>query len=283
MTRRARALRRATAQVVLIAGIVVAGMALVLAVRPPQWTTVEQVPEPTAPTVDPRGFDAGDIIDDALFYDADSMGEAQVQAFVDRVNAGCRTGADGTACASAYREDSPTFAADRYCTRTFAGARGDTVASVVAKAAGACGVSPKVLLVMLEKEQGLLTASGSTLSARRYEAAMGYACPDTASCDRRYAGFARQVYGAAHQLRVYRAHPERYRVRAGAAARIAFHPDASCGAGWVRVRNRATAALYSYTPYQPNRAVLAGLPDACSSYGNLNFYGYYRAWFGPTR
>src|SRR5699024_1304734 len=39
------------------------------------------------------------------------------------------------------------------------------------------------------------------------------------------------------------------------------------------------------TPYQPNKAALAagyGIGDACSAYGNRNFYNYYTDWFGPT-
>lgn len=290
MTRRVRRrargaerLRRSALRIGALAMAALAAAALGLSLRPPSEPTVRATPEPTAPAVDARGFAAGDIIADARFYDADAMSGDEIQAFVERVNAGCRRGRGGTPCASEYRASSPSFPADRYCARPFEGARSDTLASVVSKAARACGVSPQVLLVMLEKEQGLLTASGSLLTAGRYRAAMGYACPDSADCDRRYAGLARQVYGAARQLRIYRAHPSRYRVRAGATVRIAFSPDKSCGAAWVRIRNSATAALYSYTPYQPNQSALDGLPDACSSYGNLNFYGYFRAWFGSTR
>jgi len=53
----------------------------------------------------------------------------------------------------------------------------------------------------------------------------------------------------------------------------------------VNVQNYATAALYNYTPYQPNAAALGnlyGTGDGCSSYGNRNFWVYYNDWFGPT-
>lgn len=49
------------------------------------------------------------------------------------------------------------------------------------------------------------------------------------------------------------------------------------------IRNQATASLYNYTPYQPNAAALAagyGTGDACSSYGNRNFWNYFSDWFG---
>ena len=50
--------------------------------------------------------------------------------------------------------------------------------------------------------------------------------------------------------------------------------------------NAATAALYYYTPYQPNAAALAnlyGTGDSCSAYGNRNFWRLYRDWFGDPR
>ncbi len=53
----------------------------------------------------------------------------------------------------------------------------------------------------------------------------------------------------------------------------------------VNIVNLATAALYDYTPYQPNAAALAagyGTGDSCSSYGNRNFYLYFNDWFGTT-
>jgi hypothetical protein len=66
---------------------------------------------------------------------------------------------------------------------------------------------------------------------------------------------------------------------------IAYHPNAACGSSTVLIRNQATAGLYNYTPYQPNRAALDagyGTGDACSAYGNRNFWLRFRDWFGPT-
>jgi len=53
----------------------------------------------------------------------------------------------------------------------------------------------------------------------------------------------------------------------------------------VSIRNLATASLYVYTPYQPNPASLAAYPgdgDACSSYGNRNFFRMFQTYFGST-
>ena len=101
--------------------------------------------------------------------------------------------------------------------------------------------------MLLQKEQSLLTAP----SASGYAKATGYACPDTAACDKKYLGFFNQVYRAAWQFREYTLHPDEWRYRIGAMP-IQYHPNAACGASTVRIVNQATANLYNYTPYQPN-------------------------------
>ncbi|HEY4991840.1 MAG TPA: NlpC/P60 family protein, partial [Nakamurella sp.] len=66
---------------------------------------------------------------------------------------------------------------------------------------------------------------------------------------------------------------------------ILYNVPASCGSTPVLVRNRATATLYTWTPYQPNAASLAAYPgegDACSSYGNRNFFFMFHTYFGDT-
>ena len=72
----------------------------------------------------------------------------------------------------------------------------------------------------------------------------------------------------------------------GSPSRVQFHPNTACGTTTLTIRNKATAALYYYTPYQPNAAALSnlyGTGDACSSYGNRNFWRMYSDWFGsPT-
>ncbi|WP_425560052.1 LGFP repeat-containing protein, partial [Leucobacter albus] len=124
----------------------------------------------------------------------------------------------------------------------------------------------------------------------QYFMAMGYACPDTgpggsAACDPAQGGFAKQVYRAAWQYKVYRAFPDSYRYKPFQTNTIQWHPNAGCGTSQVRIENWATAALYIYTPYRPNQAALNagwGTGDACSSYGNRNFYNYYTQWFGNS-
>ena len=62
-----------------------------------------------------------------------------------------------------------------------------------------------------------------------------------------------------------------------------MEPRPACGTSDVFIEGKATAGLYSYTPYRPNLAALInlyGLGDSCSSYGNRNFWVYFSDWFG---
>jgi hypothetical protein len=66
---------------------------------------------------------------------------------------------------------------------------------------------------------------------------------------------------------------------------IRYNPNAACGTSPVYIQNQATVNLYNYTPYQPNAAALAagyGTGNACSAYGNRNFWNFFTDWFGPT-
>lgn len=242
-------------------------------------TAAPSVPEPRTPSLDFTGFQPGNIVSDDIFYSPGTMTEDQIQAFIDQTGKGCRQGSDGTDCLAVYRDNSPTFEANDYCF-AFQGQDGDTAASIVSKAATACGINPQVLLVMLQKEQGLLTASGGRLNVGRYDTAMGYGCPDHAACDPSYFGLGNQVYHAALQLRMYANSPDKYGIQPFADNLIAYNPDPTCGGDVVYVENYATAGLYNYTPYQPDQAALQGAPGGCSAVGNLNFYAYFKAWFG---
>ncbi|WP_315096639.1 hypothetical protein [uncultured Cellulomonas sp.] len=228
-------------------------------------------------------FEPGFIISDAIFYDSGTMGAGDVQTFLNQKGASCVAGTDGSPCLKSFRQATATRAADAKCAGAYTGAADETAATIIVKVAQACGINPRVLIVMLQKEQGLITTTNP--SASRYRAAMGYGCPDTAPCDALYYGFFNQVYSAAAQLRNYANNPTKYSHRAGLTNNVRFHPNTACGTSSVFIQNQATASLYNYTPYQPNAAALAagyGTGDACSSYGNRNFWNYFRDWFGPT-
>lgn len=242
--------------------------------------TASSAPAPLVP--DTSGFDAARIIDDEVFYDADAMTREEIAEFLARVNAGCQPGSDGTECLATATFSMQGREANTFCPGGTRDASGLSAADVVWEVSQACDINPQVLLVLIHKEQGLLTASGRTLSARDYEAAAGYACPDHGTCDPQWAGFSSQLYGAASQFQRYRLNPGTYDVVAQRPTQIAYSPNGQCGSGELTVANQATAGLYNYTPFQPNAAAGSG-GDQCTSWGNWNFYGYFKALFGsPT-
>ncbi|WP_156760392.1 hypothetical protein [Microbacterium karelineae] len=226
------------------------------------------------------GFSAGNIISNAKMYRSGTMTAKQLQYFFDQKVKSCQS--DYT-CLKDFRMNTASKSPNSYCTGSYQGARNESAAQIIAKVSKACKVSEKVLTVMLQKEQGLVTHTWP--SDWRYDWAMGYACPDDAGCDATYKGFQNQMYMAAYQLQRYTKDDGFDWYPVGETSQVRWHPNASCGSGPVHIANAATAALYYYTPYQPNDAALKagyGTGDACSSYGNRNFYNYYTDWFGST-
>lgn len=224
-------------------------------------------------------FEAGNIISNSLMFNPDTMDLVQVQSFLDEKGSDCEEGTDGSACLKDYRTESMLRLSAPYCNSINVWA-GQSAAKTIVSAAQACGVNPQVLLVMLQKEQGLVTTTNP--SETRYNKAMGFRCPDNQECLAEYQGFEYQVYGAASRLVQYGEEPESFTYQSRETASVAYNPTASCGSSSVYIENRATAALYNYTPYQPNKAALSnlyGAGDSCSTYGNRNFWRMMRDWF----
>jgi hypothetical protein len=156
---------------------------------------------------------------------------------------------------------------------------GETAAHIIWQTAQDFAINPQVLIVLLEKEQGLITDQWP--NSRQYQTATGFGCPDTAACDTKYYGLKNQLRSAASLFRTvldggwsnYPAFQTVY---------VQYSPDASCGGSNVYIQNYATSALYRYTPYQPNSGALAaGTGQAtCGAYGNRNFYNFFTDWFG---
>ncbi|MBN1096023.1 hypothetical protein JKP76_08275 [Blastococcus sp. TML/C7B] len=213
------------------------------------------------------------------------MDAGAIQDFLNLRGAGCTVGTDGSPCLKNYRMNTTDRAADALC-GGYRGAYDETAAQVIARVAATCRVNPRVLLVLLQKEMGLVTATNPT--AKKYERAAGYACPDTANggCDPTYAGLQNQLYRSAWQYQRYASSPASYQYKAGRNNIIQWHPNSGCGTSTVYIANQATAGLYIYTPYRPNQAALNagyGTGDSCSSYGNRNFWNYFTDWFGSTQ
>ena len=225
-------------------------------------------------------WDPGYIISDENFYNGSAMSEAEIQRFLENVVGSCQN----SNCLAVHRADTPTRTWSFGTCSTYVGGAGESAARIIFKVQQACGLSAKVILVTLQKEQSLLTNRAPSDGIMRK--AMGYGCPDTAACDSTYYGFFNQLFAAARQLTWYGNPAGSFTsIRVGQVNAIRYHPDAGCGTKDVLVRNRATAALYYYTPYTPNAAALAnlgGTGDGCSAYGNRNFWVFYNTWFGSA-
>ena len=229
-------------------------------------------------------FDPGNLISDAEFFRSASMTVEEIQAFLDQRNPNCR---EGFVCMKDFTET--TFSRDQtVLCNAYEGAENETAAQIVHKVSAACGVSVEALLVLIQKEQSLVTLSAP--SAIRFERATGYACPDTAPCDSQFFGFYNQVYNAAKQFKRYSNPPGTSRFftwfPVGQSSQVRLHPNAACGTRPVTMKNQATAGLHYYTPYTPNDSALVNLAtvgDSCSAYGNRNFWRVYNYWFNPNK
>ncbi|MFA6994969.1 MAG: hypothetical protein WC249_00990 [Patescibacteria group bacterium] len=142
-------------------------------------------------------------------------------------------------------------------------------------------VNPKLILVLLQKEESLIEDSNP--SQTHLDWATGYGCPDSWVCNPYYKGFGKQVNSAALQFLAYMNEPQPYYKKAGQTyiAKDKYSPlktpaeaissgnynDIISSPDMVSVipQNQATAALYSYTPHIFN--------------GNYNFYQLWNRYF----
>lgn len=273
--------RAGSRRLVAVVGILAAILTPSLAGAPVAFASAPAMVDTSASALALAGSDfvPGLIISDTLFYNGAAMTSDQIQAFLDQRVGTCTNGQ----CLNVGVVNFPGRA--KYVSSNTGAVVCDAIAAGTIKVSEliyrtqvACGISAQVILVTLQKEQGLITDRGPSATALSH--AMGMACPDTAPCDPGYAGLATQIVTGTAQLKCYMAC--KFAKQPGVQA-IQYSPNAACGSTSVLVQNYATAALYSYTPYQPNAAALAnlnGTGDGCSSYGNRNFWVYYSSWFG---
>ncbi len=243
---------------------------------------------------------AGRIMDDAIFFNKSSMSTEQIQQFLNAKMPACDTWGTkpygGTTraaysaskgypapftCLKDYQENPTTHENNLEGRAVPAGAK--SAASIIWDASQAYNINPQVLIVLLQKEQGLVLDEWPW--PIQYRSATGYGCPDTAPCDSQYYGFYNQVTKAAWQFRRYATFPNNYNHIAGQNNNVRYNPSTSCGSSTVFIENQATAGLYNYTPYQPNASALAnlnGTGDSCGAYGNRNFWRDFNNWFGTS-
>jgi hypothetical protein len=175
----------------------------------------------------PKGpYDPDTLISDANYRDSTSMSVDQIQAFL----------------------ESQTGALDSYIGPDHSGVP-KSAARMISEAAIAWGVSPKVILAVLQKEQSLLTRQAP--SASKLDWAMGCGKADSRTFYQ-YQGFGNQIWGGAQKLS---------QNAAGWRPGIMMTIDGNS----VYPSNASTYSLYKYTPHLP---------------GTMSFWLIYWRYFG---
>lgn len=219
-------------------------------------------------------FNPGRIIDDNVFTNKYSMSAGDIQNFLNSKVPNCDN--DGV---QPHNYSQQTFV----CLKDYS-ENGKSAAQIIYNTSQTYTINPQVLIVLLQKEQSLITDTWPLDG--QYTTATGYGCPDTAACDSQYFGLTNQLTWSAKMFRsILNNSPDWYTPYILGNNYIQYNPTASCGGSTVNIENRSTQALYNYTPYQPNQGALdAGWGQAqCGAYGNRNFYLYFTNWFGPTQ
>ena len=231
-------------------------------------------------------FDPGYIMSDWQMSNYNSMSEAEIQSWLSAKNPCNNTDYNyylRLSSGSKYRWHFENghfvcLSEERFGYNDGEIGSGETAAHIIWQAAQDYRINPQVLIVLLQKETGLIT--DAIPNDWDYRRATGYGCPDTDVCSSKYYGFRNQVRNAAALFRTvldggWTNYPlgNNY---------VQYNPNADCGGSVVNIRSLSTSALYRYTPYQPNAGALAaGYGTAyCGAYGNRNFYLYFEDWFG---
>jgi hypothetical protein len=173
-------------------------------------------------------FDPDDVLSDEVMHASGSMSQADVQAFLEAMPG----------------------VLDTYSSADHSGSV-KPAAQIISEAGTAWGVSPKLLLALLQKEQSLLTLRHPTEA--RLAKAVG--CGVYPGSKNRYEGFGNQLWHAARKLAAY---PQLYHYKPGVKKSV-------YGKKSVHPANAATFSMYTYNP---------------SINGNRNWWTIYQRYFG---
>ena len=150
-------------------------------------------------------------------------------------------------------------------------------AQIIAEACQAAHISPKVMLVMLQKEQGLISST-SFKYGQQYalDWAVGCGVPDSGGKKTAYQGFGNQLWNGAAWLSGYG--------EVSGFHGVALYPPGGKEAG-IYLANLATYKLYVYNPSIGAKADKNGQYGDLSSQlsslsGNANFWHLYWKYFG---
>ncbi|PIR96125.1 MAG: hypothetical protein COT92_02880 [Candidatus Doudnabacteria bacterium CG10_big_fil_rev_8_21_14_0_10_42_18] len=175
-----------------------------------------------------------------------------------------------------------------------------TAAELIWDASLQSGLNPQVILVKLQKEQSLITGAAGYSQEKlqkTLDKAMGFDCPDSGGCGNLFPGFYYQIFGnfdtqGNRYLGAAKSLMKSYNTEGGRGPQIdsigmvngnmGSKRTARVGdtviientlggfegvpaSSVVQIFNRATAALYRYTPHVFN--------------GNYNFWRFFNEWF----
>ncbi|MCF7795087.1 hypothetical protein K9M50_01905 [Patescibacteria group bacterium] len=214
-------------------------------------------------------FDPNNIISDSLLLDTDSMTLEDIQYFLEDQGsylANYKTrntyGDIKTAAQIIYEASINNYNCDGI---KLSDTPSETEKNLKCKKIKT--VNPKFLLVLLQKEQSLIEETNPT--QRQLDWATGYGCPDGSSCNPYWQGFGKQVNSAALQFWWYMNYPKNYNYKMGTTYTF-NNPYGTIETKNITAtpQNKATAALYNYTPHVFN--------------GNYNVYKLFKRYFPPT-
>jgi hypothetical protein len=239
-----------------------------------------------AQTVDP-GFNANNLISDAAFSDTQTFGGAAgIQKFL-QIKGSVLANTDPsflvelkepniTMLKQSLDDPEPNLSYLR------------TAAQLIWDASQSTGLNPQVILVTMEKEEGLVDQQYKTPNAAQtaIDHAMGFNCGDNVSCWNLFPGFYYQLFGnldssgnrylgaAKSLMKSFSTAGGRGPAYNGSVSKVGqvIVLDNTLG-GYdnisaqenVTLSDNATAALYRYTPHVFN--------------GNYNFWKFFQAWF----
>jgi hypothetical protein len=179
-------------------------------------------------------FNPNNIISDRVFTDERSMSLEGVKAFLSR-----------------------GFLSE-YKTTDFEG-NTKSAAEIIHESALRYGISPKVLLVILQKEQSLITSKSPT--QKQLDWATGYAVCDNCAMDdpriQRWKGFGKQVNSAAAQF--IQGYFEDIEEKGSVNGKYGPGIPVQVTGQTIIPENSATASLYAYTPHIAGNKLFASL------------------------
>jgi hypothetical protein len=230
------------------------------------------------------------LISDKVFADTGSMSPNDIQNFLNAENSGIKNLTAVEACDPVTPLSPDPYAAGYYphCGATL------SAANLIYDAAQSYGVSPRVVLATMQKEEGLVTDPSPVAS--QINTAMGYGCPS--SCNPAYQGFFTQIDWGTYQLRKnvesingrpfmsttasyacgsgHDVNPNNNTYSTGLypGRTVTFYNQGGL-AQTITIANAPTASLYCYTPFVG--------PISLTGYsGSYNFVQAFEQWWGSV-